>query len=241
MSLVDEARRHFLAGRGIIAFFKDPKDGRKKPVISAKDNSRQDIYDTSIYKLKKYPDTSYLGLICGDESDLSMVDIDCKNGKNGMVMWEQMAAANNHEGLADACCTQTPSGGLHYYFTYTPDLAHGQEKCFKIGDTWCDIDIRNKKTCGFGICSPSPGYTWVRSPFDHPLTKCPQWIIDWHKASTAKPPKVKLEKAAKPKASTTRKANTRGGNRVVVKLASLQSLVLDLPQEACEGYDEWLS
>ena len=208
---------------------------KKRPIFSTVEVDRETIYHETCAKLKKEPATYSLALITGEESNLSVVDIDLKDDKgieNGMAVWEATAAKHSHEGLGDAVCAKSQSGGLHYYFSYTPELAHGQKHCFKSeSGQWSGIDIRNNSNGGFIVCHPSPNYEWIRSPFDSPLTPCPQWIIDWHKNSVAK--QVKEEKAP------TAKKESKSKNKKMA-LNELTWLVKRIRPDVADDYDSWL-
>lgn len=228
MQFIEEARRHFKANRGVMAYCNT--GGDRQPAHPWKSIDREKLFDLAVVKFTKDPST-FMALVTGKRSGISVIDIDCKPNKdgttkNGMEAWNAMIA--KHPGsIDDAVCARSRSGGLHYYFTYTPELKHGQEKLFKLNDeTWADIDIRNDG--GNIVVAPTPGYSWIRSIFDHPLTECPSWIIEWHKQSVAKPKKTRG-----PKKKSTKKQDQE------IPLEKLTKLVLSIPKQHCESYDSW--
>lgn len=232
-----EAKKHVEAGRGVMAFFDKGKE--RQPAMSAKRLERNVVLEKSLTCLRQHPEKYYLALITGERWGLSVVDIDCKikedgTTKNGVLVWDEMVA--KHGGVDNAVCARSRSGGYHFVFQFTPELKQGQAGAktgvFKANDgQWADIDIRNSETNGFIICYPTQGYSWIRSPFDTPLTPCPQWIIDWHKNSTTKPkPKPKPE--PKPKKSSSKKGNP-------CPLEELVRVLDNVEPQHWEPYDSW--
>lgn len=64
-----------------------------------------------------------VGIITGEASGVVVIDIDTEN--NGLELWRQLVDKNTAgKGLDKTFTVQTSSGGLHYYFKYTPDLAN---------------------------------------------------------------------------------------------------------------------
>lgn len=221
-TFLEQAKLHYEAGRGIIAM------KNKEPQMSAKKLDRDTLYHKSCCIFTKGAQNVQLALVTGEANGLTVVDIDCKDKRasdnmSGLDVWNEVVEKNG--GLQDAVCAKTPSGGKHYLFKHTPLLQHGQKKCFKHKGEWCDIDVRNKETCGFICCYPSAGYEWVRSPFDHELTECPQWIVDWHTQSKAK---------KEPKEKTSKK-----NKDAPVAFELLQEVVTHLSARRMEDYDNW--
>ena len=62
----------------------------------------------------RYPDAN-IGLATGKQTNLVVVDVDVKNGANGLESLKQLQLEC---GEFDTRVVRTPSGGLHYYFSY---------------------------------------------------------------------------------------------------------------------------
>jgi hypothetical protein len=60
-----------------------------------------------------------IALVCGKESNLLVLDVDCKNGQPGLESLDKLIAEH---GPLDTRIIQTPSGGYHYYFKYPQGL-----------------------------------------------------------------------------------------------------------------------
>jgi Bifunctional DNA primase/polymerase, N-terminal len=68
-------------------------------------------------------DADNVGIVTGEASGVVVLDIDVKN--DGLEKWRQLLDANTDgKGLPKTLTVQTPSGGFHFYFRYTPDLAN---------------------------------------------------------------------------------------------------------------------
>jgi len=65
----------------------------------------------------RYPDAN-IGLVTGKQANLVVVDVDVKNNAGGMESLKELQALCGEE--FDTKVVETPSGGLHYYFSY-PD------------------------------------------------------------------------------------------------------------------------
>ena len=65
----------------------------------------------------KYPDAN-IGLPTGKVNNLVVVDVDVKNDAGGMDSLQQLL---EECGEFDTRVVRTPSGGLHYYFSYPQD------------------------------------------------------------------------------------------------------------------------
>lgn len=80
-----------------------------------------------------------------------VVDVDIKNGKNGVESLDQFLDLS----LDSTLCQQTPSGGYHLVFKLPKDI-----KLKNATDIFSGIDLRIAGT-GFIACYPTPGYEWL--------------------------------------------------------------------------------
>lgn len=100
-------------------------------------------------------------------SNLTVTDIDTKDGKKGLDNW--MAIKEQYGSPGDTLVVQTPSGGYHIYY-------RGETACSasKIGD---GIDIR-----GVGGYVVAPGSKLPNGEYkiisDKPIPRAPEWLID---------------------------------------------------------------
>ena len=91
----------------------------------------EDAHDASLGKLPKnvrrvqhlaetkINPANNVGIVTGEASGVVVFDIDTIN--NGVQIWNETVKLNG--ALPETFIVQTPTGGFHYYFRYTPDLA----------------------------------------------------------------------------------------------------------------------
>lgn len=78
---------------------------------------------------------SRVALITGERNGISVLDVDVKNGKDGLASLAALGF-DDHRAMSPVR-TITPSGGFHLFFAYTPDL---KASVGKIGP---GLDVRN--------------------------------------------------------------------------------------------------
>ena len=86
----------------------------KSPLITGWQNkatSNQEVIHTW---WREYPNAN-IGLLTGKKANLVVVDVDVKKGARGMESLKQL---QDECGKLDTRMVHTPSGGLHYYFSY---------------------------------------------------------------------------------------------------------------------------
>jgi hypothetical protein len=66
---------------------------------------------------QRSPDAN-IGLLCGQKSNLIVLDYDCKHDKAGLETFELLRQRFD----IDTLTAETPSGGLHQFFRYVPGL-----------------------------------------------------------------------------------------------------------------------
>ena len=156
------------------------KHQKWKKAIDAPSKWQETDKHSTIVVLKKH---NAVGVLTGEKSGVFVLDIDA------LEHWIEWL--KNHERhdewfeLEKTLVTaETASGGLHYYFLYTPALAKikGTSKCF--GGHW-EVDSR---TNGNFVFAPPTKlindnvkweYKWVRSVFEHPLVEMPSYLVEW--------------------------------------------------------------
>ena len=142
-----------------------------------------------------------IGLLCGKESNVVVIDIDNKD--NGMEYWSSLLEKYNATKEIDTMITTTGSLGKHYYFKYNEQISHwiSINKLFtdnlnkKIG-----IDLRS--TNGYVIIPPSINSNYNRQYEYNDLNKnildVPEWLMneinDFFVKRTIRIEKLKEEK-----------------------------------------------
>jgi len=118
------------------------------------------------------------------ESKLLVLDLDDKNGVNG-VEWLS-AEIKKHGEWPDTVEGLSPSGGWHVYFQY-PDF--DPKTC--AGEVAPGVDVRGHG--GMIIAPPSvkpggtKGYVWKNAPGVYEVAPAPQWLLDQLPHHNARP------------------------------------------------------
>lgn len=121
------------------------------------------------------------GRACLDaDSALFVIDLDVKDGANGLATWRGLLAVHNNDTDIETWTAVTGSGGRHIYFRCPDDRCPGTKKEVSKG-----IDVRG--VGGFIMAPPSPHhapgtrYEWAegRSPWDIEIADAPEWLIEW--------------------------------------------------------------
>lgn len=116
--------------------------------------------------LDKFKDDSNIGIIMGMASGIICIDVDVKNA-DGVKTLEGLE--DKYGELPETVMSETPSGGIHYYFKYVEG-------------------IRNRKNVGAGIDIQADGtqtveapsvidgneYEWIYDPFEYEVAELPQ-------------------------------------------------------------------
>lgn len=115
---------------------------------------------------------SNIGVVTGIQSNLVVIDIDVKSGKNGVESLHRLMEQNGCNNLA-TLTARTPSGGYHYYFKY-PDGAEISNSVESLGS---GIDVRANGGCI--IVAPSSygsrRYEWVDPKVA--VQELPEWLL----------------------------------------------------------------
>ena len=117
-----------------------------------------------------YPDAN-IGLCTGKDANLIVVDVDVKNNAGGMESLQELEA--EFEKL-DTLVVNTPSGGLHYYFSFPQEVE--TIKCkngFRKG-----IDI--KADGGYVVAPGSSidGKLYEFEDIDKEIAELPLWLLE---------------------------------------------------------------
>lgn len=137
------------------------KPNDKRPII--KNWSKIQSNDET---LDKFKDTSNIGIIMGATSNIVCIDVDVKN-TDGVATLERLEEQLGE--LPQTVMSETPSGGIHYYFKYVKGIRNRKD----IGE---GIDIQADGTQTVEAPSQIDGthYEWVNSPFEYEIAELPQ-------------------------------------------------------------------
>lgn len=116
--------------------------------------------------LDKFKDTSNIGIIMGATSNIVCIDVDVKNA-DGIATLEKLEEQLGE--LPQTVMSETPSGGIHYYFKYVKGIRNRKD----VGE---GIDIQADGTQTVEAPSQIDGtyYEWVNSPFEYEIAELPQ-------------------------------------------------------------------
>lgn len=137
------------------------KPNDKRPII--KNWSKIQSNDET---LDKFKDTSNIGIIMGATSNIVCIDVDVKNA-DGIATLEKLERELGE--LPQTVMSETPSGGIHYYFKYVKGIRNRKN----VGE---GIDIQADGTQTVEAPSQIDGnfYEWVNSPFEYEVEEFPQ-------------------------------------------------------------------
>ena len=137
------------------------KPNDKRPII--KNWSKIQSNDET---LDKFKDTSNIGIIMGATSNIVCIDVDVKN-TDGVATLERLEEQLGE--LPQTVMSETPSGGIHYYFKYVKGIRNRKD----VGE---GIDIQADGTQTVEAPSQIDGthYEWVNSPFEYEIAELPQ-------------------------------------------------------------------
>lgn len=137
------------------------KPNDKRPII--KNWSKIQSNDET---LDKFKDTSNIGIIMGATSNIVCIDVDVKN-TDGVATLEKLEEQLGE--LPQTVMSETPSGGIHYYFKYVKGIRNRKD----VGE---GIDIQADGTQTVEAPSQIGGtyYEWVNSPFEYEIAELPQ-------------------------------------------------------------------
>jgi len=116
----------------------------------------------------EYPN-ALIGIPTGKSSNLAIVDLDLKKGKDGISEWDKLCNRCNEQ--IDTFTVETPTGGRHLYFSYREGFKNSTDK-IGIG-----IDTRGD---GGYIIAPNSVINGKKYQiiFDKKLADIPDWVMD---------------------------------------------------------------
>ena len=158
--------------RGIPVFPLRP--GTKKPAINAwPRNATTTAQIISSWRVS--PARLNIGIPTGTASDLIVIDLDVKNGVNGLANWKALVA--QHPPVPQTWEAETPSTGRHLYFRKPKDLTINSSAGTVLGP---GIDVRGEG--GYIVAPPSSlgaagSYRWLVPPSACPVAPMPPWLV----------------------------------------------------------------
>lgn len=118
--------------------------------------------------LDKFKDDSNIGIVMGKVSGIICIDVDVKDTSNSGIKTLKNLE-KKYGKLPSTVISETPSGGIHYYFKYF----EGVKNRINIGP---GIDIQGDGTQTVEAPSSIDGnyYEWVRDPFETEIAELPE-------------------------------------------------------------------
>ena len=121
--------------------------------------------------LDKFNDDSNIGIIMGKVSGIVCIDVDVKH-EDGVATLKKLE--NEYGRLPSTVTSETPSGGIHYYFKYVEGIRNRK----KVGPG-IDIQADGTQTVEAPSCIDGNYYEWVFDPFEYEVADLPQAWIDF--------------------------------------------------------------
>lgn len=186
----------------------------KKPMITGWADNPEKCLTAKIYPHNN------VGLLTGESVGITVVDVDVKNGTLERFQREIIAKHGNPSPMFQ----QTPSGGLHYFFAYTPIVKTR---------TYNGIDIRNNGAyvCTEGTTINGNGYKMYGAEFLSDLPPIPAYIYRF------------IAEQGTPIAITTstHKKTTKKKASVCFTEAEMRNIMDGIPVKAWDDYSTWFA
>jgi hypothetical protein len=115
------------------------------------------------------------GLLTGRKVGYFVLDVDCKNGKDGMAELEKLGTIPNTR------VVRTPTGGFHIYFLQ-PDFPIFKSQ----SELAPGLDIQGDGCYVVGPGSPGAVGGLYETVVDEPIVNAPGWLLTWLRQYAAK-------------------------------------------------------
>lgn len=119
----------------------------------------------------KFNDDSNLGVIMGKASGIVCIDVDVKTA-DGVATLKGLE--HQYGKLPETVMSETPSGGIHYYFKYHEGIRNRK----KVGPG-IDIQADGTQTLEYPSVIDGEYYEWVYDPFENEVAELPQKWLDF--------------------------------------------------------------
>lgn len=145
-------------------------------------------------RIRKWWTGEYLGanisVAPGQAAGFFVLDVDVKSGQDGRSALAEIE--DTHGYLPDTVTARTRHGGLHEYYRAPTGLLHPDRvRSHRVGFA-PGLDFRAHGD--LATVWPTPGYVWIRSPFDCEMAEAPGWLL----GLLTKPPEVERPPPAPP-------------------------------------------
>lgn len=121
--------------------------------------------------LDKFEDDSNIGIIMGKNSGIICIDVDVKSA-DGVATLKELE--NKYGKLPSTVTSETPSGGIHYYFRYHEGIRNRK----KVGPG-IDIQADGTQTVEAPSTIDGMSYEWVYDPFEYEVEELPKAWLDF--------------------------------------------------------------
>lgn len=119
--------------------------------------------------LDKFDEDSNIGIIMGKASGIICIDVDVKK-EDGVATLKELE--KQYGQLPETVTSETPSGGIHYYFKYHEGIRNRK----KVGPG-IDIQADGTQTVEAPSCIDGEYYEWVYDPFEYEVAELPdEWL-----------------------------------------------------------------
>lgn len=155
---------------------------RKLPLIKAWQNVATDDAEEIAAWAEQWP-TANIGIATGTKSGVIVIDIDRKDGKDGLVALDGLAKQG--EVLPPSPIAITPTGGQHRYFRAVAGIRNAMEVARDGRGLGRGIDVRADG--GFVVAPPSVlidcaahgagQYCWRVPPMTSEFPRLPEWAV----------------------------------------------------------------
>lgn len=121
--------------------------------------------------MDKFNDDSNLGVVMGAASGIICIDVDVK-AVDGVATLKSLE--QQYGKLPETVTSETPSGGIHYYFKYHEGIRNRK----KVGPG-IDIQADGTQTLEYPSVIDGEYYEWVYDPFENEVSELPQTWLDF--------------------------------------------------------------
>lgn len=121
--------------------------------------------------MDKFDDDSNLGVVMGAASGIICIDVDVK-AVDGVATLKGLE--QQYGKLPETVMSETPSGGIHYYFKYHEGIRNRK----KVGPG-IDIQADGTQTLEYPSVIDGEYYEWVYDPFENEVSELPQTWLDF--------------------------------------------------------------
>lgn len=153
----------------------------KKPCIENWQNIATTDMVVILQWAKQFPKANFAAL-CGETTDILLIDIDEKNDEHGLASWKEFEAGRGIETLT----VRSPSGGKHLYFRWDKRLDFTKIQGLLPG----------VEAIGNRQCVTIPGSFYANGAeylidIDAPIAPAPEWLVEKIIHHKAKPKPAK--------------------------------------------------